>query len=95
MVIRDVKHRWNYTEVMISRALAIQRWVLERDELHSLVLSDNHWKLLEALREILKVFTKVTLQMSKSSTPTLPWVLPMYKKMLVHLWSTRDDEKFL
>ncbi|KAJ7836780.1 hypothetical protein B0H14DRAFT_2362731 [Mycena olivaceomarginata] len=59
MIIRDVKHRWNYTEAMISRALvlrkAIQRWVLERDELHLLVLSDDHWKLLEALREILKV----------------------------------------
>ncbi|KAJ7845222.1 hypothetical protein B0H14DRAFT_2358217 [Mycena olivaceomarginata] len=99
MVIRDVKHRWNYTEAMISRALvlqnAIQRWVLERDELHPLVLSDDHWKLLEALRESLKVFTKVTLQMSKSSTPTLPWVLPMYEKMLVHLRSTRDDEKIL
>jgi hypothetical protein len=99
MVIRDVKHRWNYTEAMISRALvlrkvyshstldkpieamisrvlvlrkvhshstldkpiliiapqAIQRWVLKRDELHPLVLSDDHWKLLKALREILKV----------------------------------------
>jgi hypothetical protein len=76
MVIRDVKHRWNYTEAMISCALvlrkvhshstldkpiliiapqAIQRWVLERDELHPLVLSDDHRKLLEALREILKV----------------------------------------
>ncbi|KAF7362862.1 Dimer-Tnp-hAT domain-containing protein [Mycena venus] len=99
MVICDVKHRWNFTEAMISRALvlrkAIQRWVLERDELHPLLLSDEHWKLLEALGGILKVFTKVTLQMSKSSTPTLPWVLPMYEKMLVHLWSTRADEKIL
>ncbi|KAJ7889573.1 hypothetical protein B0H14DRAFT_3429578 [Mycena olivaceomarginata] len=33
--------------------------------------------------------------MSKSSTPTLPWVLPMYEKMLVNLRSTRDDEKIL
>ncbi|KAJ7327453.1 hypothetical protein DFH08DRAFT_816302 [Mycena albidolilacea] len=41
------------------------------------------------------VFTKVTLQMSKSSTPTLPWVLPKYEKMLVHLRLTRDDEKTL
>ncbi|KAJ6464225.1 hypothetical protein DFH09DRAFT_1489009, partial [Mycena vulgaris] len=102
MVIRDVKHRWNFTEAMISHPpiliiapRAIQRWVLERDELHPLVLSEEHWKLLEALGEILKVFTKVTLQISKSSTPTLPWVLPMYEKMLVHLRSTRDDEKIL
>jgi hypothetical protein len=25
MVIRDVKHRWNYTEAMISRALVLRK----------------------------------------------------------------------
>ncbi|KAF8182135.1 hypothetical protein K438DRAFT_1505473, partial [Mycena galopus ATCC 62051] len=58
MVIRDVKHRWNFTEAMISRALllrrAIHRWTLERDELHPLILSEEQWKLLEALGGLLK-----------------------------------------
>ncbi|KAJ6597357.1 hypothetical protein B0H10DRAFT_2087659 [Mycena sp. CBHHK59/15] len=35
------------------------------------------------------MFTKVTKQMSRSSTPTLPWVLPM--GMLRHLLSSKDD----
>jgi hypothetical protein len=41
--------------ILIIAPQAIQRWVLERDELYPLVLSDEHWKLLEALGEILKV----------------------------------------
>ncbi|KAJ7759948.1 hypothetical protein B0H16DRAFT_1720166 [Mycena metata] len=32
-----------------------------------------------------QVFTQVTLQMSRSRTPTLPWVLPMYEWMRKHL----------
>ncbi|KAJ6569760.1 hypothetical protein DFH09DRAFT_429569 [Mycena vulgaris] len=52
----------------------------------------EQWKLLEALADMLCVFTQVTLQMSKSSTPTLPWVLPMYELMLKHLKKCRDDE---
>ncbi|KAJ7138608.1 hypothetical protein C8R46DRAFT_922078, partial [Mycena filopes] len=74
---------------------AIDRWVIERAELRPLLLSEAQWKLLEALGGILKIFTQVTLQMSKSSTPTLPWVLPMYEHMLKHLQATRDDGKLL
>ncbi|KAJ6624055.1 hypothetical protein B0H10DRAFT_2008309, partial [Mycena sp. CBHHK59/15] len=36
-----------------------------------------------------QMFTKVTKQMSHSSTPTLPWVLPM--GMLKHLLSSKDN----
>lgn len=42
-----------------------------------------------------QVFTQVTLQMSRSSTPTLPWVLPMYEMMLKHLRKCKDDETSL
>ncbi|KAJ6528858.1 hypothetical protein B0H19DRAFT_845905, partial [Mycena capillaripes] len=38
-----------------------------------------------------QVFIQVTLQMSKSTTPTHPWVLPMYEKMLTDLESACDD----
>ncbi|KAF7371616.1 Eukaryotic translation initiation factor 3 [Mycena venus] len=52
MVVRDVRHRWNYTHAMIERALllrkAIDTWVFEKEELQPLSLNDN-WKLLEAL----------------------------------------------
>ncbi|KAJ6505630.1 hypothetical protein DFH09DRAFT_828701, partial [Mycena vulgaris] len=85
-----------------SDTTAIDQWVFEQDEFRPLLLDDDHWNLLEALGEILKVrfiffsfFTQVTLQMSKSTTPTLPWVLPMYEKMLKHLKSTRDNVKIL
>ncbi|KAJ7649685.1 hypothetical protein FB45DRAFT_1049884 [Roridomyces roridus] len=75
VVIRDVKHRWNYTEAMLKRALilpkAIHRWLIEREELHPLLLKDEDWSMLASLRTMLKLFTQVTLQMSKSSTPTL------------------------
>ncbi|KAF7351928.1 HATC-domain-containing protein [Mycena venus] len=32
--------------------------------------------------------------MSRSGTPTLPWVLPMYEGMLKHLRSAQDNAKF-
>ncbi|KAF8181168.1 hypothetical protein K438DRAFT_1841322, partial [Mycena galopus ATCC 62051] len=93
MVIRDVKHPWNFTEAMISRALllrrAIHRWMLERDERHLLILSEEQWKILGALG----VFTRVTLQMSKSTTPTFPGVIPMYENILTHLRSACANEK--
>ncbi|KAJ7787943.1 hypothetical protein B0H14DRAFT_3162898, partial [Mycena olivaceomarginata] len=99
MVIRDVKHRWNFTEAMITRALklrkAIHRWVIERDELLPLRLEEKDWTFLESLGQILQVFTKVMLEMSKSTTPTLPFVIPMYEKMLKHLHATREDENVL
>ncbi|KAJ7721351.1 hypothetical protein DFH07DRAFT_760491 [Mycena maculata] len=74
---------------------AIDKWLIEREELRPLLLSNSQWKILEELGKILQLFTQVTLQMSKSSTPTLPWVLPMYRKMAEHLTTTRDNENVL
>ncbi|KAJ6484240.1 ribonuclease H-like domain-containing protein, partial [Mycena sanguinolenta] len=109
-VVRDVRHRWNYTAAMIKRARllqevklqytlaftylarqAIDRWVFERPELRALSLDDDAWKLLAALGDLLEIFTQVTEQMSRSRTPTLPWVLPMYEGMLKHLRSAQYD----
>ncbi|KAJ7348431.1 hypothetical protein DFH08DRAFT_698294 [Mycena albidolilacea] len=75
--VRDVKHRWNYTEAMITRA--------------RLLRAVKEWTMLEKLGNILTEFTNVTLQMSKSKTPTLPWVLPMYEQMLQHLTKASED----
>ncbi|KAF7349955.1 hypothetical protein MVEN_01296600 [Mycena venus] len=62
MVVQDVRHHWNYTHAMIERALllrkAIDTWVFEKEELRPLFLDDNNWKLLEALGDLLKIFTQ-------------------------------------
>ncbi|KAH7903480.1 hypothetical protein BJ138DRAFT_1020557 [Hygrophoropsis aurantiaca] len=60
MVIRDVVTRWNYTHAMIRRALllrkAIDKWVFEQDNLRGdLLLSNDEWKFLEQLCDILEV----------------------------------------
>ncbi|KAJ7049547.1 hypothetical protein C8F01DRAFT_960568, partial [Mycena amicta] len=70
---------------------AMERWVFERPELRPLLLSADEWKTLKALGKMLEAFTDVTLQMSHSSTPTLPWVLPMFEEMLDHLNTCRDN----
>ncbi|KAF8130004.1 hypothetical protein K438DRAFT_1494987, partial [Mycena galopus ATCC 62051] len=74
---------------------AIDKWVIDREELRPLLLSSKDWELLEKLGEILQIFTQVTLQMSRANTPTLPWVLPMYEHMLKHLKTHRDDNSML
>ncbi|KAJ7830584.1 hypothetical protein B0H13DRAFT_1471637, partial [Mycena leptocephala] len=57
-LIRDVKHRWNFTHAMIQRARmprrAIDKWVKDRDELHHWRLSNDEWALLESLGDILE-----------------------------------------
>ncbi|KAJ7156332.1 hypothetical protein C8R46DRAFT_909917 [Mycena filopes] len=70
---------------------AIDQWVIEREELRPLLLSAREWELLEKLGDMLRIFSQVTLQMSRSKAPTLPWVLPMYEHMLKNLKMHRDD----
>ncbi|KAJ7707181.1 hypothetical protein B0H16DRAFT_1242259, partial [Mycena metata] len=74
-----------------SDTTAIDSWVLEREELRPLFLKNSDWELLEALDNVLKPFTRLTLQMSRSRTPTLPWVLPMYEYMRKHLKKCQND----
>ncbi|KDR65759.1 hypothetical protein GALMADRAFT_1362644 [Galerina marginata CBS 339.88] len=94
MVIRDVRTHWNYTHAMIKHALilqkAINKWVLNCG-LQDLSLLLEEWLILEKLGAMLEVFTQVTLQMSHSTTPTLPWVLPMYEHMDRHLQKHIQD----
>ncbi|KAJ7652749.1 hypothetical protein DFH06DRAFT_994994, partial [Mycena polygramma] len=76
---------------LVNWIQALDIWVLEREELRPLYLKPEDWKLLEALEGVLKMFTLVTKHMSRSSTPTLPWVLPMYEGMLKHLRTCKLD----
>ncbi|KAI0061285.1 hypothetical protein BV25DRAFT_1805777 [Artomyces pyxidatus] len=71
---------------------AINAWVFDRDDLHALMLTPAEWKVLESFGSVLEVFTQVTLNMSRSKTPTLPWVLPMYEHMRLSLTSRVSDE---
>ncbi|KAJ7109007.1 hypothetical protein C8R43DRAFT_849230, partial [Mycena crocata] len=58
MVVRDVRHRWNYTHAMIKRARvlrkAIDSWVLEREETRPLILTNEDWTLLGAIEDMLQ-----------------------------------------
>ncbi|KAF8806990.1 hypothetical protein BYT27DRAFT_7100375 [Phlegmacium glaucopus] len=101
-VVRDVRTRWNYTHAMIRRAELLQEaiddWVFKTPGLRALLLSEDEWKTLGEIADILEVrcrlpsyyllltqvsqpFTEVTLQMSQSNIPTIPFVLPLYHKM--------------
>ncbi|KAJ7848513.1 hypothetical protein B0H14DRAFT_2356714 [Mycena olivaceomarginata] len=73
MVVRDVRHRWNYTHAMIERVLfivrtgtsserarqAIDSWVFDREELRPLALKTEDWNHLEALGGLLKVSVSI------------------------------------
>lgn len=65
---------------MIVRALPLKKpirdWIIEFDS-HELSPPTNaDWAFLLQLHNMLDYFTEVTLIMSKSGTPTLPWVIP-------------------
>ncbi|KAJ7150500.1 hypothetical protein C8R43DRAFT_887357, partial [Mycena crocata] len=82
-------------ENLKTELAAIDKWVIDREELRPLLLTSKEWELLEKLGDILQIFTQVTLQMSRAQTPTLPWVLPMYEHMLKNLKAHRDDHSLL
>ncbi|KAJ6613728.1 hypothetical protein B0H10DRAFT_2270506 [Mycena sp. CBHHK59/15] len=68
---------------------AIDSWALEWEELRLVLLTNEQWKALESLGNMLEV----TLHISHSKTPTLPWVLPMYEHMLKHLRTCKTNEE--
>ncbi|KAI1797443.1 hypothetical protein LXA43DRAFT_877707 [Ganoderma leucocontextum] len=73
---------------------AINRWVLDGDETTQLLfLTVQEWELLAKIGSLLEVFTKVTKEMSRSRTPTLPYVLPMYERMFKSLDAYARDVK--
>ncbi|KAF8257527.1 hypothetical protein EI94DRAFT_1629671 [Lactarius quietus] len=84
MPVRDIRTRWNSTHTMIKHAQILRK-------LHGLLLSSREWDLLGQYEDLLECFTKVTAVISRSSMPTLPWVLPMYELMHEHLVTFMDD----
>ncbi|TRM56363.1 hypothetical protein BD626DRAFT_414065 [Schizophyllum amplum] len=77
MVVRDMK--------------AIDSWVISHDQYRHLLLGKKEWGTLKKLNSILQIFTKVTKTMSRASTPTLPWTIPMYEHMRKNLEEHIND----
>ncbi|KAA1473697.1 hypothetical protein DENSPDRAFT_756256, partial [Dentipellis sp. KUC8613] len=83
MVIRDV---------ILSKAIDV--WVFDTPSLRdNFMLTREDWLHLKLLADMLEVFTKVTLQMSKTDLPTISFALPMYELMRTRLVESRDDAK--
>ncbi|KAG2055694.1 hypothetical protein BDR06DRAFT_970805 [Suillus hirtellus] len=81
---------------LLCTLMTIEKWVFKRKELcDELYLSNQEWAFLKQLTDILEVFTKVTLYMSHSNTPTLPWAIPMYHGMETALQSASSDNAFV
>ncbi|KAI0310425.1 hypothetical protein OF83DRAFT_1045834, partial [Amylostereum chailletii] len=59
MPIRNVKTRWNSSDVMMERGLilrkAIDAWVFECPNLRPLLLSDRDWETIGHLHRLLEV----------------------------------------
>ncbi|KAH9015122.1 hypothetical protein EDB83DRAFT_2232795, partial [Lactarius deliciosus] len=72
---------------------AIDSWLFEFEELRGILLTSREWDLLGQYEELLQSFTEVTAIISRSSMPTLPWVLPMYELMREHLVKFMDDDE--
>ncbi|KAJ3914886.1 hypothetical protein F5877DRAFT_49611, partial [Lentinula edodes] len=70
---------------VVKSFTAIDTWTFETEEMRPLLIDKKEWKLLEDLADILEPFTHVTLIMSRTSQPTIPFVLPAYHQLDTHL----------
>ncbi|THU78593.1 hypothetical protein K435DRAFT_876461 [Dendrothele bispora CBS 962.96] len=87
MIIRDVHTRWNSKHALIWRARILPEAIdaldlfMWKGEFRGLSSPHVNYHL-EELETVLNVYIcELTLQMSHSDTPTLPFDLPMYRKI--------------
>lgn len=90
-LVLDVKTRWSSTLTMLERSYRL-RWYtrkfLEQDDysnFRGLYLTDQEWKVVEYLMEILRPFRYWTMWMSMRRQITLHRVLYLYDDMLNHI----------
>ena len=87
-----VGHWWlGFQDTWPSYIIAHWGWLEDpqRDSRHSGGASSTHYLLsFQTDTEASQPFTEVTLQMSQSKIPTIPFVLPLYHKMEQHLIAT-------
>ncbi|KAJ3753352.1 ribonuclease H-like domain-containing protein, partial [Lentinula raphanica] len=75
----------------LEKLMAIDEWTFRNKDFRSVSLREDDWDQLRQIERVLEVFTSVTLQMSRSDTPTIPYVLPMYRHMEVTLQELETD----
>jgi hypothetical protein len=103
-VILDMRTRWNSTHAMIKRALELRVPLSELAETRRDLpeLSDDDWKLLEAVDRVLRIFGYATQKLSATSYPTLNSAVVVYnhlfnklegfRKLCVNEADSQDDE---
>jgi hypothetical protein len=88
-VIPDVRTRWNSTHAMIKRACEfrgpLSDLAKDKDDLPK--LSDEDWKLLEAVDRVLRVFGYTTEELCATNYPTLNSAVVVYN----HLFNKLED----
>ena len=88
-LILDVKTRWNSTLAMLERAYRLKSytcwWLIEYPQYQGLFTTDDEWKAVEYVLQVLLPFRYWTLWMSKRKTITLHRVISIYNAMFDHM----------
>ena len=90
-LILDVKTRWNSTLAMLERAYRlrpyIRCWLRQYPQFTSLYTTEEEWKAVEYVLQVLLPFRYWTLWMSKRQSITLHRVITIYNDMFDHMES--------
>lgn len=88
-VIQDVSTRWNSTYLMLKRFSKLKRALVSYLSANSVMeefnLSNDEWKRLDYVVELLEPFHTVTELLSSSKRPTLTFFFPLLRSLFVHL----------
>lgn len=88
-LILDVKTRWNSTLAMLERAYRLKAytfcWLSQYPQYQPLFTTDDEWKAVEYVLQVLLPFRYWTLWMSKRRTITLHRVISIYNGIFDHL----------
>lgn len=96
-LVEDVATRWNSTFAMLERAMllkdAIEKAQLDMKELK--FIRRVNWFQLADTVSFLGPFNELTEKLSADKTPTLPFVMAVYPKLLKHLRETEWEDEII
>ncbi|KAK0430452.1 hypothetical protein EV421DRAFT_282334 [Armillaria borealis] len=87
-LILDVDIRWSSTDIMIERAIqlweGIEVFLSKRDfaDLRRHQLSDEEWKALDIIHQILAIPHAFQQKLSADKTPTLSLAIPSFRRSI-------------